>query len=227
MGAKWLLTASLLLGGVPAAGQTVDARVAGFGPRPPFLVADLRDGPLKMRLQACLAEPPRRTAFSIGHRGAGLVFPEHTLEAYEAGFRMGAGTLECDVTFTSDLALVCRHSQNDLATTTDILLTPTRRLAVGTRRAPSFARSADRRLSDSRPDSTIRARSLSRNRTLADRQRRAQDSRRPLARRRHPRRAAHARREWGARRAAGRRRRRSHQTSRPDLSLRARAEQAN
>ena len=76
-------------------------------------------------------------------------------------------------------------------------------------------------------DSTIRARSLSRNRTLADRQRRAQDSRRPLARRRHPRRAAHARREWGARRAAGRRRRRSHQTSRPDLSLRARAEQAN
>jgi glycerophosphoryl diester phosphodiesterase len=28
------------------------------------------------------------------------------------------------VTFTKDLALVCRHSQNDLATTTDILLTP-------------------------------------------------------------------------------------------------------
>ena len=78
----------------------------------------------KTRLQACLDEPPRRTAFSIGHRGAGLVFPEHTLEAYEAGFRMGAGTLECDVTFTKDLALVCRHSQNDLATTTDILLTP-------------------------------------------------------------------------------------------------------
>ena len=69
-------------------------------------------------------EQPRRTAFSIGHRGAGLVYPEHTLEAYEAGFRMGAGTLECDVTFTKDLALVCRHSQNDLATTTDILLTP-------------------------------------------------------------------------------------------------------
>ena len=75
-------------------------------------------------MQACLDEPPRRTAFSIGHRGAGLVLPEHTLEAYEAGYRMGAGTLECDVTFTKDLELVCRHAQNDLATTTDILLTP-------------------------------------------------------------------------------------------------------
>jgi glycerophosphoryl diester phosphodiesterase len=52
------------------------------------------------------------------------VLPEHTLETYEAAHRMGAGTLECDVTFTKDLALVCRHAQNDLATTTDILLTP-------------------------------------------------------------------------------------------------------
>jgi glycerophosphoryl diester phosphodiesterase len=43
---------------------------------------------------------------------------------------MGAGTLECDVTFTKDLALVCRHSQNDLATTTDILLTPLARTCV-------------------------------------------------------------------------------------------------
>jgi glycerophosphoryl diester phosphodiesterase len=84
----------------------------------------MRDSALKSRLQACLGEPARRTAFSIGHRGAGIQFPEHTLEAYEAGYRMGAGMLECDVTFTKDLVLVCRHSQNDLATTTDILLTP-------------------------------------------------------------------------------------------------------
>ena len=123
MSVKSLLTASLLLCTAHAAGQSVDDRVE-LGLRPQLLVDDLRDGALKSRLQACLAEPPRRTAFSIGHRGAGLVFPEHTLEAYEAGFRMGAGTLECDVTFTKDLALVCRHSQNDLATTTDILLTP-------------------------------------------------------------------------------------------------------
>jgi glycerophosphoryl diester phosphodiesterase len=95
-----------------------------LGPRPALLVADMRDGPLKTRLAACLTQPPRRTEFSIGHRGAGLVYPEHTAEAYEAAFRMGAGTLECDVTFTKDLELVCRHAQNDLATTTDILLTP-------------------------------------------------------------------------------------------------------
>jgi glycerophosphoryl diester phosphodiesterase len=37
---------------------------------------------------------------------------------------MGAGVLECDVTFTKDKELVCRHSQNDLATTTNILETP-------------------------------------------------------------------------------------------------------
>lgn len=52
------------------------------------------------------------------------MFPEHTLESYEAAVRMGAGVVECDVTFTKDKALVCRHAQNDLHTTTNILLTP-------------------------------------------------------------------------------------------------------
>jgi glycerophosphoryl diester phosphodiesterase len=37
---------------------------------------------------------------------------------------MGAGILECDVTFTKDKELVCRHSQCDLHTTTNILATP-------------------------------------------------------------------------------------------------------
>jgi len=37
---------------------------------------------------------------------------------------MGAGVMECDVTFTKDKELVCRHAQNDLHTTTNILLTP-------------------------------------------------------------------------------------------------------
>ena len=37
---------------------------------------------------------------------------------------MGAGVIECDVTFTRDKALVCRHAQNDLHTSTNILLTP-------------------------------------------------------------------------------------------------------
>jgi glycerophosphoryl diester phosphodiesterase len=53
-----------------------------------------------------------------------MQFPEHTRESYEAAARMGAGIVECDVTFTHDLELVCRHAQNDLHTTTNILTTP-------------------------------------------------------------------------------------------------------
>ena len=37
---------------------------------------------------------------------------------------MGAGIIECDVTFTKDLKLVCRHAQCDLHTTTDVVLRP-------------------------------------------------------------------------------------------------------
>jgi glycerophosphoryl diester phosphodiesterase len=95
-----------------------------LGPRPEFLVNEMNDGPLKQRLRACLDEEPRRTDFSIGHRGAPLQFPEHTKESYVAAARMGAGIVECDVTFTEDKQLVCRHAQNDLHTTTNILATP-------------------------------------------------------------------------------------------------------
>ena len=51
------------------------------------------------------------------------MFPEHTVESNRAAAGMGAGILECDVTFTSDKELVCRHAQNDLHTTTNILTT--------------------------------------------------------------------------------------------------------
>ena len=37
---------------------------------------------------------------------------------------MGAGIVECDVTFTSDGELVCRHAECDLHTTTNIVATP-------------------------------------------------------------------------------------------------------
>ena len=94
------------------------------GPRPYFLVNDMGDSELKEKLESCSEGPFHRTKFSIGHRGAGLQFPEHTKESYEAAARMGAGIVECDVTFTKDKALVCRHSQCDLHTTTNILATP-------------------------------------------------------------------------------------------------------
>lgn len=95
-----------------------------LGPRPHYLVQDMQEGELKSQLQECSEGPFYRTDFSIGHRGAALQFPEHTKESYEAAARMGAGILECDVTFTSDRELVCRHSQCDLHTTTSILATP-------------------------------------------------------------------------------------------------------
>jgi glycerophosphoryl diester phosphodiesterase len=82
------------------------------------------ESPLKDKLASCSEGPFRRTDFSIGHRGAALQFPEHTRQSYEAAARMGAGIVECDVTFTADKELVCRHAQNDLHTTTNILLTP-------------------------------------------------------------------------------------------------------
>jgi len=96
-----------------------------LGPRPFFLVNDMADSPLKQRLLACTdRESFQPTKFSIGHRGAALQFPEHTKQSYEAAARMGAGIVECDVTFTKDKELVCRHAQNDLHTTTNILATP-------------------------------------------------------------------------------------------------------
>jgi glycerophosphoryl diester phosphodiesterase len=95
-----------------------------LGPRPFFLVNDMEDSRLKRELLSCAGGPFKRTDFSIGHRGAALQFPEHTREAYQAGARMGAGIVECDVTFTKDQELVCRHAQNDLHTTTNILVTP-------------------------------------------------------------------------------------------------------
>lgn len=95
-----------------------------LGPRPFYLVEGMDPGPLKNKLMQCQNGPFKKSDFSIGHRGAALQFPEHTRESYEAAARMGAGIVECDVTFTSDGALVCRHAENDLHTTTNILLTP-------------------------------------------------------------------------------------------------------
>jgi glycerophosphoryl diester phosphodiesterase len=94
-----------------------------LGPRPLYLVEDMDGSELKTALQQCAKGPFYKTDFSIGHRGAALQFPEHSKESYEAAARSGAGILECDVTFTKDQELVCRHSQCDLQTTTNILAT--------------------------------------------------------------------------------------------------------
>lgn len=94
-----------------------------LGARPFFLVEGMDDSRLKSKLQRCENGPFKRSTFSISHRGAPLQFPEHTLESYEAGARQGAGIVECDVTFTKDGELVCRHAECDLHTTTNIVAT--------------------------------------------------------------------------------------------------------
>ncbi len=108
----------------PADAGSGPDREVEIGRRPLDLVRQMAEGPLKAALEGCPAAELRPTQLSIAHRGAPLLYPEHTRESYEAAARMGAGILECDVTFTRDLELVCRHSQCDLHTTTNILETP-------------------------------------------------------------------------------------------------------
>lgn len=96
-----------------------------LGPRPYYLVNDLEEGPLKKKLSSCTEMDTKSSSWSIAHRGGGtLQFPEHSKESNLAGARMGAGMLECDVAFTKDRELVCRHSQCDLHTTTNIVTIP-------------------------------------------------------------------------------------------------------
>src|SRR5262245_41362044 len=113
-----VLSASAVATAADRANDREEDRYGGYsvqlGPRPFFLVNEMEDGRLKRQLQRCTAGPFKKSDFSIGHRGAALQFPEHTRESYEAGARLGAGILECDVTFTKDKQLVCRHAQNDL-----------------------------------------------------------------------------------------------------------------
>lgn len=114
-----LLVAWLFIGSVAGATPTVH-----LGDRPAELISSLPAGSLRSELESCAGQPAARSLFSISHRGAPLKYPEHTREGYIAAAEMGAGIIECDVTFTSDKALVCRHSQCDLHTTTNILQTP-------------------------------------------------------------------------------------------------------
>ncbi|MDP2573765.1 glycerophosphodiester phosphodiesterase family protein [Vibrio penaeicida] len=115
------ITAVVLLG---SSVNAIAHETVQLGPRPFYLIEDMDNGALKRKLQNCSSGPFYRSDFSIGHRGAPMQFPEHTKESYLAAIQMGAGILECDVTFTKDKELVCRHSQSDLHTTTDVLAHP-------------------------------------------------------------------------------------------------------
>jgi glycerophosphoryl diester phosphodiesterase len=120
---KTMLAVAAMTAALSPLASHADEKVQ-LGPRPFFLVDDMANSPLKTKLQQCSKGPFFKTNFSIGHRGAALQFAEHTEQSYKAGAKMGAGIVECDVTFTKDKELVCRHSQCDLHTTTNILDTP-------------------------------------------------------------------------------------------------------
>lgn len=115
---------ALLAQPVAALADNHDEAAVHLGVRPLYLVDQMDDSALKDKLASCANGPFQKSDFSIGHRGAALQFPEHTKESYIAAARQGAGIIECDVAFTADQELVCRHSQSDLHTTTDILLRP-------------------------------------------------------------------------------------------------------
>ncbi len=115
---KWIYVAAMSAAALVTGAAHAETTL---GPRPLFLVDAMDDGALKDKLKSCAGDEMTPRLFSIGHRGAPLMFPEHTVESNTAAARMGAGILECDVTFTKDKELVCRHAQNDLHTTTDIL----------------------------------------------------------------------------------------------------------
>jgi glycerophosphoryl diester phosphodiesterase len=108
----------------PYAKPTSIIKNVQVGVRPYYLVNNMTDSPLKQKLQSCSENILTPSLFSISHRGAALQFPEHTVEGRAAAARQGAGIIECDVTFTKDKQLVCRHSQCDLHTSTNILLIP-------------------------------------------------------------------------------------------------------
>ncbi|MEX2520206.1 MAG: glycerophosphodiester phosphodiesterase family protein [Paracoccaceae bacterium] len=119
---RFISSAALAIGvAVTGGGAFAAEPTISVGPRPYALIGAMKEGDLKEKLLSCADAPLKKTLFSIGHRGAPMQFPEHTAESYRAAARMGAGIVECDVTFTKDKELVCRHAQNDLHTTTDIV----------------------------------------------------------------------------------------------------------
>jgi glycerophosphoryl diester phosphodiesterase len=73
------LIAAAVAGGAVAEGLAETE--VHLGPRPFYLIENMDDGALKETLAACQSGPFARSNWSIGHRGAPLMFPEHTVES--------------------------------------------------------------------------------------------------------------------------------------------------
>jgi glycerophosphoryl diester phosphodiesterase len=112
LGALGGLGAALLAG---CSGPTDTA--TGRLPRSPGATSTrraTRTGPVTVRSWAA----DRGSPFYIAHRGAGDVYPEHSLPSYRAAVEMGAPCLEVSVNMTSDGVLICMHDLSYDRTTT-------------------------------------------------------------------------------------------------------------
>ena len=110
----------------PALKRGKPAAAAGGADRPPPVLPRRQDEGRAAEDRSSANAPGRSTkAISRSAIAARRCsFPSTARKSYLAAARMGAGMIECDVTFTKDRQLVCRHSQCDLHTTTNILSVP-------------------------------------------------------------------------------------------------------
>ena len=87
---RLIVLSTAVLAAAPAVAQSVDR--IDYGPRPFYLIDQMTDGPLKEQLMSCSGQEASSSLFSIGHRGAPMQFPEHTVESNLAA-RAGRGHL--------------------------------------------------------------------------------------------------------------------------------------
>lgn len=99
------------LGLLTACSQTADSRTPGSSNSSTSRNAT---GPVTARSWAANRGAP----FYIAHRGAGDVYPEHSMPSYRAAVEMGAQCLEVSVNMTSDGVLICLHDLSYDRTTT-------------------------------------------------------------------------------------------------------------
>lgn len=93
---------------------------------PPDITSDRTSGPAGATASRRATGPAtvrawaasRGTGFSIAHRGAGDVYPEHSLPGYRAAVQLGAPCLEVSVNMTQDGVLICMHDLSYDRTTT-------------------------------------------------------------------------------------------------------------
>jgi len=103
---------------LPAAAQSQQSSSSGSSSEHECLLslAELQ----QQRQQGAGSKPMLQDSrpYTIAHRGASGLLPEHTLPAYTTAIAQGADFIECDLVVTRDLQLICRHEPN-LNTTTD------------------------------------------------------------------------------------------------------------